>query len=201
MNGKTARMLVSGAALAAGLLAAPLEASANDYDYPRFFVVNGRFAFQGNFGCGRFNCAGWDHQFTAGVDLGFRIFKDKWRARKSNDPDALYIGLTPTFGFFGWDYLWIPAAFEYDIPLPVKGLYVYPRSEIGPGFVFDTCNGCSMPWHFMMAHMGGVKYHVGKHFQVGGDLGWVGQWIFVDNFTDQGNFFRVTGFVGGQFGG
>jgi hypothetical protein len=199
---RTARRTVSIVAAALGAAAATLalpataEAFTNNYDHPRFFVINGRVGFNAPFyGCGGGGCglAGYGFQLSAGVDIGFRLWKEKWKVKGQGD--AFYLGLTPQFGLFNLFSLWVPLTVEYDIPLPPKGLYVYPRSEIGPGFL----------WDFGYAHMSwsngaGVKYHIHQHLQLGGDISVVNNWAFFNNNSFQYDYARLVAFVGGQFG-
>jgi hypothetical protein len=172
-------------------VAVPKEAKAfeNRFQQPAFFSVNGRFGFGVSGGRLGLN-AGFDPVATAGVDLGFRVFKEAWHVKGQGD--ALYLGLTPQFTLAGYNALFLPFTAQYDIPLPVKGLYVYPRSEIGLGYCFD---GCQDPY-FAMSHMAGVKFHIHDKLQVGGDVGFLHHWIGGSDF----GYFRTTAFVGGQFG-
>ncbi|NUP13572.1 MAG: hypothetical protein HOW73_46650 [Polyangiaceae bacterium] len=58
----------------------------------------------------------------------------------------------------------IPATFQYDIELPVDGLYIYPRGSLG----VSVFSGGGNPF-FTVTPACGIKYQVLKQLHVGGE--------------------------------
>jgi hypothetical protein len=66
----------------------------------------------------------------------------------------------------------VPVGFQYDVQLPVKGLYVYPRVSLGySAIIASQLNGQTVTSHFgVLTPEFGVKYVFGGRWNVGGEL-------------------------------
>ena len=63
-------------------------------------------------------------QFSLQLDAGYAVVGSDG-----------YLTFTPQFGFGDVTSIWLPLGFQYDIPLPVENLYVYPRASVGFAYV------------------------------------------------------------------
>lgn len=104
-----------------------------------------------------------------------------------------YLGLGPQFQFGDYFTLInIPLFFEYDIELPVKGLFLYPKVNAGLSYWAYT-------WHyserafFMLEPVFGVKYQFHKNVHVGGEP--IGIPLYLGKvFAAQYHLFAYVGF-------
>lgn len=58
--------------------------------------------------------------------------------------------------------------FQYDIELPVEGLYLYPKVNAGFWYATSGFRGDGVPG-FMLEPVFGIKYQAHKNFHVGGE--------------------------------
>ena len=80
-----------------------------------------------------------------------------------------YLGLGPQFQFGDYFTLInIPLFFEYDIELPVKGLFLYPKVNAGLSYWANTWRYSEKAF-FMLEPAFGVKYQFHKNVHVGGE--------------------------------
>ncbi len=73
-----------------------------------------------------------------------------------------YLGFAPQFQFGNPVLINLPISFQYDIHLPVKNLYLYPRIEAGLGMAPDAGGGGY--YAFTLQPEFGVKYQFHENF-------------------------------------
>jgi hypothetical protein len=78
--------------------------------------------------------------------------------------DDGYLGFAPQFQFGDFTIINLPMSFQYDIHLPVKNLYIYPRIQAGLGMAPDAPGGY---YAFTLQPEFGVKYQVHENFHAG----------------------------------
>lgn len=106
-----------------------------------------------------------------------------------------YLGLGPQFQFGDYFTLInIPLFFEYDIELPVKGLYLYPKIGAGLSYWANSYFRRSDEHaYFMLEPAFGVKYQFHKNVHVGGEP--IAIPMYMGNiFAAQYHFFAYIGF-------
>jgi hypothetical protein len=102
-----------------------------------------------------------------------------------------YLGLAGQFQFGdGWTSIAIPLFFQYDIELPVEGLYLYPK--INAGFWY-LANPVEEPG-FMLEPVFGIKYQAHKNFHVGGEPLGIPMYMGDGFFSAQYHFYVFGGF-------
>ncbi|HEX2574508.1 MAG TPA: hypothetical protein VH877_33485 [Polyangia bacterium] len=96
------------------------------------------------------------NQFALQLDAGFAVD----RARRA------YIVVPIQFQFSaGTTIIMIPVGFQYDFPLPVKGLYIYPRAMLGYAPIVGTGGGVVHAGVF--APEVGIKYVLNQRWNFG----------------------------------
>ncbi len=73
--------------------------------------------------------------------------------------DDGYLGFAPQFQFGDLALINLPISFQYDIKLPVKNLYIYPRIEAGLGMIPDADY-----YAFTLQPEFGAKYQFHENF-------------------------------------
>lgn len=80
-----------------------------------------------------------------------------------------YLGFNPQFQFSdGLATINLTATFQYDIELPVKALYLYPKINAGLAINAPTRGG-DPALGFALQPEFGIKYQLFEHFHVGGE--------------------------------
>ncbi|MFO0547150.1 MAG: hypothetical protein U0271_02115 [Polyangiaceae bacterium] len=127
---------------------------------------------------------GWRRgQFVLGLEAAYAVDGDK----------RAYLGIDPQFQF--QDYcttINLPLTFQYDIDLPVKGLYIYPKVNAGVSiWVQDYRRYDNVFFDLELAV--GLKYQFHPNIHFGADpLGFV--FYIGDTFAAQYHFFAYIGF-------
>lgn len=94
-------------------------------------------------------------QFALSPEFGIALDRDK----------NFYLGVNPEFQFGdNFTLLNFPVFAQYDIELPVEGLYLYPK--VSAGLAYAVQGDIAF---FKLEPMFGVKYQVSKNFHVGGE--------------------------------
>jgi hypothetical protein len=109
-----------------------------------------------------------DTQFAMELEIAYAVDK------KNN----AYIGFNPQFQFARFTNINLTGTFQYDIELPVEGLYLYPKINAGLA-IFPASSygyycgrfGCggSTGVAFALQPEFGVKYNIMKNFHVLGE--------------------------------
>ncbi len=103
-----------------------------------------------------------DTQFAMELEIAYAV------DRKNN----AYIGFNPQFQFARFTNINLTGTFQYDIELPVEGLYLYPKINAGIA-IFPAANysyyGRSTQVAFALQPEFGVKYNIMKNFHVLGE--------------------------------
>ncbi len=139
----------------------------------------------GSFGCARgarfdYHCA----QFVASPEIAVGL-DSKYHA---------YLGIIPMFQVGdGFSIINVPLTFQYDIELPVKGLYIYPKVNSGYSRWLEPRDAN----YFNIEPAVGIKYQFHRHVHVGGEP--LGFMFYVgDNngsdFNAQYHFLAYIGF-------
>ncbi|MBK6518871.1 MAG: hypothetical protein IPM79_13340 [Polyangiaceae bacterium] len=105
-----------------------------------------------------------------------------------------YLGIIPMFQVGdGFTIINVPLTFQYDIELPVKGLYIYPKVNAGYSRHIESDGN-----YFMLEPAVGIKYQFHKNVHFGGEpLGfpfYIGEQRGRSDFAAQYHFFAYIGF-------
>jgi len=105
-------------------------------------------------------------QATVGtqVDLGYAVVKGNGRRFTGGD---LYVVISPEFQFGSDVVLTLPLGVQYDIPMPVVGLYVYPRLTAGYSLVLQPGEDEESGNTFALSPAAGIKYVINKAMNIG----------------------------------
>lgn len=113
------------------------------------------------------SCNGF-HQGAIVVELGWSVLPSK----NAYLLLPLQFQFRPSFGA-----IMVPVGFQYDLELPIKGLYLYPRAFFGyAALVSSGPNPLTGQTTTVTSHAGvfapefGLKYVFGGRWNVGGDL-------------------------------
>jgi len=111
-------------------------------------------------------------RFSATLKIGPAINLDDTRTQFTLNPEIAvaldrdynaYLGINPQFQFAdNYTTINIPLTFQYDIELPVDGLYLYPKVSAGLSYILQLERA-----FFMLEPAFGVKYQAHKNFHVG----------------------------------
>jgi len=63
----------------------------------------------------------------------------------------------------------IPIGFQYDIEMPVKHLYIYPKIDLGLGIFTGGAVGAGTQGAFVLQPAFGIKYQLLKNLHIGGE--------------------------------
>jgi hypothetical protein len=119
-------------------------------------------------------------QFSLSPEFGIALDRDY----------NAYLGLAGQFQFGDrFTTIAIPLFFQYDIELPVKGLYLYPK--VNAGFWYAATG--DVPG-FMLEPVFGVKYQAHKNFHVGGEPLGIPMYMGDGFFSAQYHFYAFAGF-------
>lgn len=116
-----------------------------------------------------------DGPFMANLKVGPAIKLDDFPTQFSMEVEVAYavdrgnnayIAFAPQFQFSDpATIINLPLAFQYDIELPVKGLYLYPRLAAGVGILLPRVGNTQAA--FTLQPEFGIKYQVVDNFHIG----------------------------------
>jgi hypothetical protein len=101
--------------------------------------------------------------FALTADLGYAIIKGNGRGIADGD---LYVVASPEILVGNPFALLLGGGLQYDIPMPIRGLYIYPRAVIGAGVVVNPGAGSSGA-AFVLYPAVGAKYVINKRVNLG----------------------------------
>ena len=110
-----------------------------------------------------FNLNTKEFAFAIAPELGYAVVKGDGTAFFKGD---LYLVLSPDVEIGQVVGIIIPAGVQYDAPLPLKGLYIYPRVTAGVGFIANPGKGDSGA-NFVVTPGVGIKYLFNPSFHIG----------------------------------
>jgi hypothetical protein len=154
------------------------------------WMFNIRLGAAANLGCGSFHCErgrfAYNHsaQFVASPEVAVALDRGY----------HAYIGIIPMFQV-GDDFtiINVPLTFQYDIELPVKGLYIYPKVNSGYSRWLEGDGN-----YFNIEPAVGVKYQFHRHVHAGaeplGFMFYVGERNGRSDFNAQYHFLGHIGF-------
>ena len=132
------------------------------------------------------------HQGALALDLGYAISADR------NAYVVLPIQLQFQQNFTG---IIVPVGFQYDIPLPPKGLYLYPRLLFG--YAAGVTTGPSgTPNQVQTAHKGFLAPEMGLKYVLNGRFNFGGEFFSLPLFFDKDGstlFYRIMLSAGVNF--
>ena len=111
----------------------------------------------------QFNFDGGDPLFAVTLDIGYALVKGNGDGITDGD---LYVVAAPQLWIGSNLAIILAGGFQYDIPTPVKGLYVYPRATLGAFILADPGDGDSGAG-FILYPAVGVKYVVDERINLG----------------------------------
>lgn len=120
------------------------------------------------------------HQFSLSPEFAIALDRDY----------NAYIGVAGQFQF--GDYftsIAIPLFFQYDIELPVDGLFIFPKLNAGVWFLTQNDTAA-----FMLEPVVGIKYQAHKNFHVGAEPLGFPMYMNGDGFAAQYHFYAFGGF-------
>lgn len=109
-----------------------------------------------------------DTQFALQLEIAYAVDRK----------NAAYIGFNPQFQFANFTNINLTGTFQYDIELPVEGLYLYPKINAGLAIFPNSfagycgrfgCGGRGASVAFALQPEFGVKYNIFKNFHVLGE--------------------------------
>ena len=120
-----------------------------------------------------------EHQFSLSPEFAVALDKDY----------NAYLGVAGQFQFGDFfTTIAIPLFFQYDIELPVDGLFIFPKVNAGVWFVTRYDEAA-----FMLEPVLGIKYQAHKNFHVGAEP--LGFPMYMGNgFAAQYHFYAFGGF-------
>lgn len=111
----------------------------------------------------QFNFDGGDPLFALTLDIGYALLKGNGEGLTDGD---LYVVAAPQLWIGANLGIVLAGGFQYDIPTPVRGLYVYPRATLGAFLLADPGDGDSGAG-FVLYPAVGVKYVVNERINLG----------------------------------
>lgn len=168
------------------LLALPSTAQAQGKDKDGRWMFNIRIGAAANLGRETFDDFRFRKraQFVISPEIAYAL------DREGN----AYLGFIPMFQVGdNFTIFNIPLTFQYDIELPVKGLYIYPKVNAGYAHWLEEEGN-----YFMIEPAVGIKYQFHKNVHVGGEpLGfpfYIGERYGRSDFAAQYHFLAYIGF-------
>lgn len=152
------------------------------------WMFNIRIGAAANLGCGRYYrgyCDGYRAaQFVLSPEVAVALDRGY----------HAYLGIIPQFQVGDrFTIINVPLTFQYDIELPVKGLYIYPKVNAGYSRHIESDGN-----YFMIEPAVGIKYQFHKNVHFGGEpLGfpmYIGEQRGVSDFAAQYHFLAYIGF-------
>lgn len=159
----------------------------------------GRFMFNLKIGpslCAYFAAPGMISGSCNGSHMGALVLDFGWSVLPNKNAYVLFplqFQFRPDFS-----HIIVPVGFQYDIALPVKGLYVYPRAFIGyVAALSKTLSGQSITSHLgVFTPEFGVKYIFGGRWNVGAELFSLPMYFNTDGAQI---FYRILFYGGANF--
>lgn len=127
------------------------------------------------------------------LDAGYALIKGKGRSLFDGD---LYAVVSPELQVGSGAVLTLPIGAQYDMPVPIRNVYVYPRAVAGYSAVLDPSDDGDSGDAFTIIPAAGVKYLPTEGINIGFEP--FGLPIHLGN-GDPGVQYRMMAYAGGNF--